>query len=533
MMGDIRIRLELLLFCLATCCSYSASDLDVFKTAADAKSTTVLPEFLTADQYQVENVTEGNSILLKCRVINLAMHHTVSWLRVRDVQVLTVGGLVFSSDPRMEVVLEAGKWKTSGSWTLRISPAVPQDSGIYQCQVNTEPASTLDITVNIVPLPTPPPDDAGLFNSSSTESVNAVDFNNSRHTTTAVLQQHPHQIQLQQHHQQDQQLLQQQQQMEQQQTGNLQQQPADDLARRINSSAFVAGPVSESTVSSKRAVQQERIDVEEPNPQRSILNQTSESALLPKQEAETVSKEEEDMDNHLLKPIISLFSVAAVILILGGIRSFCKRPKSDDGSDKASYKARSRTGTAESRKSSRSSKSTGSRGAAAGRNITREDQDQEHQYTEIRKAETPLIEIIEATPPVHGKTQANPFLETDISDVSESSEVRAENLRLPKSERRKKRSYAGINKAGVRRSRERYLASMETLYSVSPLPEEAPHSESVPNPKRDSVSPLSDEAPSLECVGPPTNQQTKQVENPAIEKKRKIYFNPFNDYSDQ
>ena len=64
---------------------------------------------------------------------------------------------------------------------------------------------------------------------------NAVDFNNSSgHTTTAVLQQQPHQIQLSQHHQQDQQVLQEQQQMEHQQ-------PVDDLPTRVNSSAFVLG----------------------------------------------------------------------------------------------------------------------------------------------------------------------------------------------------------------------------------------------------------------------------------------------------
>ena len=61
--------------------------------------------------------------LLECRVTHLSPHHTVSWLRLctsvsallilslteqlnrsEDVSVLTVGGLVFSSDPRLHVV---------------------------------------------------------------------------------------------------------------------------------------------------------------------------------------------------------------------------------------------------------------------------------------------------------------------------------------------------------------------------------------------------------------------------------------------
>ena len=38
-----------------------------------------------------------------CRFIG--NHHLVSWLRVKDMSVLTVGGLVFSSDPRISVTV--------------------------------------------------------------------------------------------------------------------------------------------------------------------------------------------------------------------------------------------------------------------------------------------------------------------------------------------------------------------------------------------------------------------------------------------
>ena len=72
------------------------------------------------DEFQVE---AGKVALLECRVTHLSPHHTVSWLRLfssvsallilslttnynrsEDVSVLTVGGLVFSSDPRLHVV---------------------------------------------------------------------------------------------------------------------------------------------------------------------------------------------------------------------------------------------------------------------------------------------------------------------------------------------------------------------------------------------------------------------------------------------
>ena len=54
--------------------------------------------------------------------------------------VLTVGGLVFSSDPRISVVT-----KTHGTWSLQIQDVSVWDSGDYQCQVNTQARERLDV----------------------------------------------------------------------------------------------------------------------------------------------------------------------------------------------------------------------------------------------------------------------------------------------------------------------------------------------------------------------------------------------------
>ena len=48
-------------------------------------------------------VVEGGTAFLQCRVSFLGPHHLVSWLRVKDMTVLSVGGLVFSSDSRVSV----------------------------------------------------------------------------------------------------------------------------------------------------------------------------------------------------------------------------------------------------------------------------------------------------------------------------------------------------------------------------------------------------------------------------------------------
>ena len=67
---------------------------------------------------------------------NLRGHHLVSWLRMRDMSVMTVGGLVFSSDPRVQVtvvesIMEAGL----SVYQLEVTNVTRGDRGQYQCQV--------------------------------------------------------------------------------------------------------------------------------------------------------------------------------------------------------------------------------------------------------------------------------------------------------------------------------------------------------------------------------------------------------------
>ena len=64
--------------------------------------------------------------------------------------VLTVGGLVFSSDPRIGVVSHRSPEQTFGTWNLQIAEAALRDSGEYQCQVNSEPKESLDVTLVVI-----------------------------------------------------------------------------------------------------------------------------------------------------------------------------------------------------------------------------------------------------------------------------------------------------------------------------------------------------------------------------------------------
>ncbi|XP_028159628.1 neurotrimin-like [Ostrinia furnacalis] len=71
---------------------------------------------------------------------------SVSWIRKRDLHILTVGVHTYSSDARFAALHADG----SDEWTLRVAPAQPRDSGAYECQVSTEPKISLSFRLTVV-----------------------------------------------------------------------------------------------------------------------------------------------------------------------------------------------------------------------------------------------------------------------------------------------------------------------------------------------------------------------------------------------
>jgi len=95
------------------------------------------PEFLHSPRNL--SVEAGSSTTLPCRVKNLFQHYTVSWIRARDVTVLSVGHLLFSSDKRFSVLEVPRPRLAASDWSLTIVNASRADQGVYECQVNTDP----------------------------------------------------------------------------------------------------------------------------------------------------------------------------------------------------------------------------------------------------------------------------------------------------------------------------------------------------------------------------------------------------------
>ncbi|XP_049773993.1 zwei Ig domain protein zig-8-like [Schistocerca cancellata] len=87
----------------------------------------------------------GKTAELNCRVKNLG-NRTVSWVRHRDIHLLTVGRYTYTSDQRFEAVHSPH----SEDWMLRIRYPQKKDSGVYECQISTTPPIGHQFFLNVV-----------------------------------------------------------------------------------------------------------------------------------------------------------------------------------------------------------------------------------------------------------------------------------------------------------------------------------------------------------------------------------------------
>ncbi|XP_075168260.1 defective proboscis extension response 1 [Haematobia irritans] len=125
---------------LTTYSTYPALDITT------VSPTNLLPYF-DFDVPRNVTVTVGQTGFLHCRVERLG-DKDVSWIRKRDLHILTAGSTTYTSDQRFQVL----RPENSVNWTLQIKYPQPRDSGIYECQINTEPKMSLSYTFNVVEL---------------------------------------------------------------------------------------------------------------------------------------------------------------------------------------------------------------------------------------------------------------------------------------------------------------------------------------------------------------------------------------------
>ncbi|XP_050735183.1 kin of IRRE-like protein 1 [Eriocheir sinensis] len=92
------------------------------------------------------NVTAivGHKASLPCHVVNLGKKE-VSWIRQRDLHILTVGIYTYTSDDRFKVYHP----EKSDQWYLEISSVTFRDAGVYECQVSASPKISLPIMLSV------------------------------------------------------------------------------------------------------------------------------------------------------------------------------------------------------------------------------------------------------------------------------------------------------------------------------------------------------------------------------------------------
>ena len=78
----------------------------------------------------------------------------VSWIRKRDLHILTMGRTIYSNDERVQIVhpnrSDSMRNHKRDDWILQLRDTSPSDSGIYECQINTEPKKSKAYILHVV-----------------------------------------------------------------------------------------------------------------------------------------------------------------------------------------------------------------------------------------------------------------------------------------------------------------------------------------------------------------------------------------------
>ncbi|KAF2367807.1 Immunoglobulin I-set [Trinorchestia longiramus] len=101
------------------------------------------PSFDFSPPRNVTALKDANAYL-HCIVNNLT-NKTLSWIREKDLHILTVGKVTYTADNRFEVIHK----DHSNSWTLKINSVQPRDTGRYECQVNSHPTDPITFEVDL------------------------------------------------------------------------------------------------------------------------------------------------------------------------------------------------------------------------------------------------------------------------------------------------------------------------------------------------------------------------------------------------
>ncbi|XP_045512858.1 protein sidekick-1-like isoform X1 [Pieris brassicae] len=151
-----KMLFSLLLHCFyVTTASSPGTGLGVL-SALSSVERTERPYFDDVSPRNVSAVV-GESAVLRCRAKHIG-NRTVSWMRKRDLHILTSHIFTYTGDARFSVLHP----EPSDDWDLKIDYVQPRDAGVYECQINTEPKINMAVMLSVedesfTPAPQPPP----------------------------------------------------------------------------------------------------------------------------------------------------------------------------------------------------------------------------------------------------------------------------------------------------------------------------------------------------------------------------------------
>ncbi|CAL4070906.1 unnamed protein product, partial [Meganyctiphanes norvegica] len=109
-------------------------ELPAHKRGSVQYSTLVGPSFVDANTHSRAHALLRQTAHLTCIVNNLH-NYTVSWVRARDIHLLTAADTTYTSDSRFVSVNPGG----GSQWLLKIHHVQARDAGTYLCQVSQSP----------------------------------------------------------------------------------------------------------------------------------------------------------------------------------------------------------------------------------------------------------------------------------------------------------------------------------------------------------------------------------------------------------
>ncbi|ROT71332.1 hypothetical protein C7M84_010351 [Penaeus vannamei] len=90
-------------------------------------------------------VQAGKTARLVCRVFDIG-ETSVSWIRVGDLHILSVGKYKYSTDSRLSVIFN----EPEQEWVLQIAGVTESDAGMYECQISTKPVLSFMVSMEVV-----------------------------------------------------------------------------------------------------------------------------------------------------------------------------------------------------------------------------------------------------------------------------------------------------------------------------------------------------------------------------------------------